>query len=135
VRLGGLHDGVDAQREAGGHQRGTEHVSALAEPEASLPRQQTYGERQRDSTDRNVDEERPVPTDGLGDHSTEDEADGRATGRGEAVDTHRPRLLTGSRVKPDDHAEDDRGGQCTADALQEPAGDQDLRTRGHTAER
>ena len=81
-----------------------------------------------------VDEEDPVPVDGLGDDAAQQEAD-RCTGRGdEAVDADRPRPLPGLREHRHDHPQDHRGGQRAADPLHEPRRHQELLALGQAAE-
>ena len=74
--------------------------------------------------DRRVDEEDPVPVDGLGEHAAGQQADRAAGGGDEAVDAERLGLLPRLREHRHDHAEDHGGGQRAADALHEARADQ-----------
>ncbi len=88
--------------------------------------------RGRDA-DRQVDEEDPVPVDGLGQHAARQQAD-RAAGRGdERVDAEGLRLLLRLLEHRHDHPQDHRRGEGTADALDEPRADQDLLALGEAA--
>ena len=65
------------------------HVGPVAEPEALVVLEQAEREERGDDPDRDVDEEDPVPVEGLGQDAAGEEAD-RGAGRGdEAVEADR----------------------------------------------
>ena len=106
-------------------ERGARQVGALAQADALVGGQQPAAEYPGRDAHRDVDEEDPVPVDGLGEHAAGKQAD-RAARRGECerVDADRLRLLPGLREYRHDHAEDDGRGHRAADALYEPRRDQ-----------
>jgi hypothetical protein len=125
--LGGwLHDGVDGEHQSAGDEDCAGDVGALAHPDAPVVGDEPDSEHGCGDPDRDVDQEDPVPVDGLRQDPARDEPD-RTTCRGdEAVDTKCLRLLPRLGEHRDDHPQDDRRGERTADALQEARRDEYL---------
>jgi hypothetical protein len=134
AQLGGrLDDGEHADHQRGGDQDSTGNVGTTADSETLVLLDQLDGQGRGDDADRQVDEEDPVPVDRLGQHPTGEQAD-RAAGRGdERVDADRLGLLPRFGEQRHDHAQDHRGGQRAADALDEAGRDQHLLGPGQTA--
>ena len=104
------------------------------EADALVAVEQPEREHGGGDADREVDEEDPVPAEGLGQHAAGEQPD-RAAGRGhEAVDADRLRLLAWLGEHGDDHAQDHRGGQRPADALEEPRAHKHLLALRHSAQ-
>ncbi len=102
------------------------HVDALVEPERLALLEQRVAGQQRDRADRDVDEEDPVPVDGLRDQAADEQAD-RAPAHGhEDVRAHGLGARGRLRELGDDHRDDHGRGDGTAEALDEARGDQRL---------
>ena len=121
----GLDDRVDAEHQRAGDRARRPAVGALAAGRCPRRRSSRRGaeERRRDA-DRDVDEEDPVPVDGLGEHAAGEQADRAAGGGDERVDADRLGLLARLGEHRHDHPEDDGGGHRAADALHEARRDQ-----------
>ena len=96
----------------------------MAETEPSVAPDERLREGKGRRTNREVDEEDPVPAQRLGQQPARKKPERAAGDRDEHVGAHRPRSLADLRKLGDDDREDDRGLRCRADALQEPGADQ-----------
>ncbi len=125
---------VDTEHQRRGDEEGARDVGSRAQPDPAFGLEQAGGQRGGHDPQGDVDEEDPVPADGLGEDTAGEQAD-RGTGGGdEAVDADRPGLLPRLREHRHDHAQDHGGGHGTTDTLGEPRNDQHLLTPGHAAQ-
>ena len=129
-----LEDRVDADHHRARDQQRAEHVGALRQADALVVGDVAQRQQRGRDADRNVDEEDPVPADGLRQRPAGQQADGRAGRRDEAVDADRLRLLARLREHRHDHAQDHGRRQRAADALREARADQQRLARGEAAQ-
>ena len=119
-----FRDGVHRQHQSGRHQHGSRDVPSGSGRRARVCRQDPQREPDGDQSDRHIDQENPVPAEGLGQDTAGEQAD-RGTGRAdEAVDPDRPGPVGAVRKQPDHHGEDDRRGDRTCCTLEEPSADE-----------
>jgi hypothetical protein len=124
--FGCLDDGEHADHRRGRDESRAEPVDAVGEADARGVVDERPACRQRQHADRHVDEEDPVPGDGLGQHPAGEEPERAAADRDEHVEAHRARALLGRRVLRRDDRQDDGGGERAAEPLHRTRGDEDL---------
>ncbi len=124
--LADADDRVHAEHQSDRAQHGARDVGAGGQAEARLRGHEAQGEHRGGDPDRDVDEEDPVPGDGLGQRAAGQQADRPARGGDEAVDADRLGLLARLGEHRHDHPEHD--GRCgrAAGALHEAGDDQHL---------
>ena len=88
----------------------------------------------RRDADRHVDEEEPAPGDQVGQHATEQQAEGGAAGGDRAPDAQRPGALGGVLEGGDDDRQRGRGDERAAEALEPTAENQHRRGLGEAVE-
>ena len=131
---GGLDDRVDATHERGGDQQRANPVHSMPEPQALITRDDRLAERKRGQPYREVDEEHPVPAQGLGQQPPSEQPE-RAAGDGyEDIATHRPGPVARLRKFGDDDGEDHRGLGGSANSLQKARPDQRSLAGGDAAQ-
>jgi hypothetical protein len=119
-----LNDRVYGGHQGEGDEYRAEPVDAVFQPDAFVLGDQCPARSEGGDADREVDEEDPVPAEGLGQGAAGEQAE-RAAGDGdEDVGAHRPCPVARLRELGDDDGEDHRGLQRAADALDEAGGDQ-----------
>ena len=132
--VGRLDDRVDRAHQRGGHEQRPEPVDSLLEALTLVGTDQRLAEDEGQRADRQVDEEHPVPAQGLGEHAAGQQAQ-RATGDGhEHVGAHRAGALGGLGELGDDDRQDHRGLRGRAEALQEAGADQHALAGRHPAQ-
>ena len=127
-----LDDGVDRQHQPRGDQERPDDVGSGAEAETAVGGQHGHGDGEGREPDRQVDEEDPVPAEGVGEDPAEDLADRRTGRTGEAEHGYGAGAFPGLGEECHEDAQADGGRHRAADALQEPGGDEQ-RGRGGEA--
>jgi len=117
-----------------GDQKRAQHVSAIAQSETAIWLEQPPRQANGHDADGQVDEEDPVPVEGLRQEAARQQTDRTAGGGHETEDADRPRSFTWLGEQRHDHAQDQRRCQRAADALHEPRGDQQLLARGQATQ-
>jgi hypothetical protein len=127
--------GGHAEHQPGRDQHRTQGVGPGAQPDAvGLVRLDHPGGGHRGhDPDRDVDEEDPVPVNGLSDEAARQHADRGARRAGEAVPADGPRPQRGLGEHRDHHSEHHGRGHGPADALHEPRDNQHLLAGGQAA--
>ncbi len=107
----------------------------MLQAEASVARDQCLAQGECGDPDWEVDEEDPVPAQGLGQRASGEQTERPAGDGYEHVRAHRPRPVGRLRELGDDDREDHGGLHRRADALDEAGGDQEALTRREPAQR
>ena len=128
-----VHDRVDGQ-----HERGRDRDRA-PDVEPRLARRAAGGGEEDDAegedrdSDRDVDEEDPVPGQEIREDPAEEHADGASAGRDEAEDAHRLRAVSGFGEESHDQRERDCRDDRAAEALDRARGDEQALRGGEPA--
>ena len=117
-----VHDGEDGGHDAADEQHRAEDVGAPVKSLPVLGRQDPPPAQHREDADGDVDEERPAPSSGIGDHPAAEHADRRARGAHERVDADRACPRARILEQGHDHAKRHPGRHGAADALCEACG-------------
>jgi len=122
----GSHDGVDPEHQRTGDKNCTDCVGASTEAQAAVGIEQPPRKQHRNHSDRNVDQEDPVPADGLREDATGKEADRGARRGDKTVNAKRAGPLSRLREHRHDHPEGDCGAQSATNSLDEARSDKHL---------
>ena len=123
---GGLDDRVHAEHQRARDKYRAGRVGSVAEADPFVALNKAVSSDRRQDRDRDVDEEDPVPVDGLRQDPAGQQADRAARRRDEPVDADRLGLVPWFGEHHDDHPQDDRRGHRAADALDEARDDEHL---------
>jgi hypothetical protein len=122
VTGGRLHKAVHSEHARRGHEQPAADIDAVAHPEAVVVVNQGQGDDGGGDTERQVDEEDPMPAERLGQDPTNEQTDSTPGGTDEGVDAHRFGPLEGLGVEVDEDPEDHGAFDGRADALDEAGG-------------
>src|SRR5438128_3754059 len=104
--VGNANDGVDAKRQRGGDQHGPGNVGSLTQSKATFGLEHANRQQGSGYANGKVDEEDPVPVNGLGQNAAGNQADGSAGGGHEAVHANSLATLQRFRKHGDNYAQD-----------------------------